>query len=99
MSDIWAGTGIWQGWRLTTDHAASSRNQPVLVSPDGRAFGPGDIAPDRIGHNEFARMIGTSRQALTDRRKRGTVPEPDGLDEKGHPYWRYTTIRYLVDEK
>lgn len=39
----WTGTGVWSGWRLTTDHAASSYNQPVLVDPDGNAFGPGDI--------------------------------------------------------
>jgi hypothetical protein len=43
MNDIWQGTGAWQGWRLTTDHPASSYGQPVLVSPDGIPFGPGDI--------------------------------------------------------
>jgi len=41
--DIWIGTGIWAGWRLTTDHSASSYGQPVLVDPDGNAYGPGDI--------------------------------------------------------
>ncbi len=31
-------------WELTTDHAASSYGQPVLVNHDtGEAFGPGDI--------------------------------------------------------
>ena len=96
--DEWIGTGIWAGWRITTDHAASSHGQPVLVSPDGRAFGPGDIAPDRYYHTELARLLGTSRQALMDRRKRGTVPEPDGYDERGRPYWRYESIRHLLSE-
>jgi len=41
--DIWVGTGVWKGWRLTTAHAASSHGQPVLVAPDGTPYGPGDI--------------------------------------------------------
>ena len=41
--DLWVGTGVWQGWRVTTAHAASSHGQPVLVRPDGTAMGPGDI--------------------------------------------------------
>lgn len=43
MTEIWKGEGIWAGWRLTTDHAASSYGQPVLVDPDGNTYGPGDI--------------------------------------------------------
>ncbi|GAB6170527.1 hypothetical protein JCM15765_33250 [Paradesulfitobacterium aromaticivorans] len=43
MSDIWQGTGPWRGWRLTPDHAQSSYDQPVLVSPQGQVFGPADI--------------------------------------------------------
>lgn len=34
--------------RLTTEHAASSYGQPVLVSDDGTAYGPGD-APNLFG--------------------------------------------------
>ena len=31
-------------WVLTTDHSASSYNQPVLVNrADGEAYGPGDL--------------------------------------------------------
>ena len=41
--DLWVGTGIWNGWRLTTAHSASSYGQPVLVRPDGSALGPADI--------------------------------------------------------
>ncbi len=41
--DLWVGSGVWAGWRLTTSHAASSYGQPVLVRPDGQALGPGDI--------------------------------------------------------
>lgn len=43
MSDIWKGTGVWEGWKLTTDHPMSSYGQPVLVDPAGLAMGPGDI--------------------------------------------------------
>lgn len=30
------------GWTLSTDHAASSYGQPVLVGPDGAVYGPLD---------------------------------------------------------
>jgi hypothetical protein len=30
-------------WKLTTDHAASSYGQPVLVDGTGEVYGPGDI--------------------------------------------------------
>lgn len=30
-------------WKLTTDHAASSYDAPVLVNKQNEAFGPGDI--------------------------------------------------------
>ena len=31
-------------WKLTTDHAASSYGQPVLINPaTGEVFGPGDV--------------------------------------------------------
>lgn len=43
MANIWKGAGTWEGWKLTTDHASNSFSQPVLVSPDGTAYGPGDI--------------------------------------------------------
>lgn len=45
--DLWVGVGIWQGWRLTTAHSASSYGQPVLVRPDGVALGPEDILTRR----------------------------------------------------
>lgn len=41
--DIWRGQGVWRGWRLTTAHPASSYRQPVLVDPEGTAYGPADI--------------------------------------------------------
>nr|WP_238333022.1 hypothetical protein [Brevibacillus laterosporus] len=77
-------------------HALQRMTEGGLVS---RAYGPDDIDTDRIGHNALAKLIGCSRQALTDRRKRGTVPEPDGQDEKGLPYWKYKTICHLVNRK
>lgn len=99
MGSIWTGSGAWKGWRLTTDHAASSYNQPVLVSPTGKAYGPGDIEPpppEKVTHQQLADLIGTSRQALMGRRERGTVPEPDGEDTNGRPWWHYDTIKHLV---
>lgn len=42
--DLWVGTGLWKGWRVTNSHAASSHGMPVLVRPDGTALGPGDIS-------------------------------------------------------
>lgn len=38
------------GWILTTEHAASSYGVPVLVSPDGEAYGKGDIVADDDGN-------------------------------------------------
>lgn len=43
-SGSWAGEVQFGGqWRLTTDHAAASYGQAVLVGPDGRAYGPGEV--------------------------------------------------------
>lgn len=65
MSDIWTGAGPWQGWRLTTDHAASSYGQPVLVDPQGCAYGPGDIISRHlVGTSEAAKILGWSPQKL-----------------------------------
>lgn len=84
-------TGIWSGWRWTTDHAASSYGQPVLVSPDGRAFGPGDIA-GRYSQNDLAKAQGVSRAAITNKIKRGSLPPFDGEEDNGRGYWVYETI-------
>lgn len=40
--DEWVGTGIWQGYRITTAHVDSVDGRPVLVGPDGRARWPGN---------------------------------------------------------
>lgn len=90
MMDEWTGKGIWAGWRITTDHAASSYGQPVLVSPDGRAFGPGDIA-GCYSQADLARALGVTRAAIADRIRRGTLPPFD--DGKA---WRYETIKHLL---
>jgi hypothetical protein len=91
MSDIWIGTGIWAGWRLTTDHSSSSYGQPVLVDPDGNAYGPGDIRK-RIYQADYARELGVTPGAITGRIKRGTLPEFDGVDEYGRSYWYASTL-------
>lgn len=41
--DIWVGTGVWAGWKITTDHIASKDGHPVLVDPDGEAYNPDEI--------------------------------------------------------
>lgn len=93
--DVWTGTGTWLGWRLTTDHAASSYGQPVLVSPDGRAFGPGDIA-GKYSQADLADAMGVSRSAVTGRINRGNLPNYDGKDSNGRGWWHYETIKHLL---
>jgi len=88
MSNIWTGKGIWEGWRLTTDHAAAKDGQPVLISPSGRAFGPDDIEPKIYTQAELARALGVGRTAIAGRIQRGTLPPFD----EGKT-WRYETIK------
>lgn len=90
--DIWTGAGIWQGWRLTTDHAACSHGQPVLVDPDGNAYGPGDIRR-RVYQADLARELGVSPAAVAQRFARGTLPPYDGDDEQGRGYWWASTLQ------
>ncbi|WII39210.1 DUF3653 domain-containing protein [Paenibacillus thiaminolyticus] len=96
MSDIWTGQGIWQGWRITTDHD-SNHGDPVLVSPDGRAFGPGDIA-GTFSQADLAKSLGVSRAAINGRIQRGTLPEYDGQDKNGRGFWYWETIRHLFKD-
>lgn len=91
MSDMWTGNGIWRGWRLTTDHSASSYGQPVLVDPEGTAYGPGDIRK-RIYQADLARELGVTTAALRGRIDRGTLPAYDGTDEQGRGYWYASTL-------
>jgi hypothetical protein len=98
MSDIWTGSGVWAGWRLTTDHAASSYGQPVLIDPDGRAYGPGDIRK-RVYQADVARMIGATPAAVTGRINRGTLPPYDGIDERGRGYWYEGTLRDTLQKE
>jgi hypothetical protein len=84
MSDIWQG---WDGWRLTTDHAASSYGQPVLVSPDGRAYGPSNIGGNYT-QADLAKALNVTPGAIQDRRRRGTLPPFD----EGKT-WCYKTIK------
>jgi len=86
----WIGEGIWAGWRLTTDHADSSYGQPVLVDPDGVAYGPGDIRR-RIYQADLAREEGVTPAAITGRINRGTLPPFDGV-EQGRGYWYPATL-------
>lgn len=99
MSDIWQGTGIWQGWRLTKDHAASSHNQPVLVDPDGKAYGPGDIVSGQlIGQKEIGELLGWSKQQVSNYYKEGRLPEPDQVIA-GRPAWSRSKIEEYRDAR
>lgn len=91
MAIVWTGEGIWAGWVLTTDHASSSHGQPVLVDPDGKAYGPGDIRPDRLFQTDLAAARGTSRAAITDLINRNKLPPYDGhLGTRG--WWYRSTL-------
>ena len=60
--------GKWINYRLTTDHAASSYGQPVLVDDDGTAYGPADVISPESADGFFAavRAIDAVRQAYGD---------------------------------
>lgn len=96
MTDLWKGEGIWTGWRLTTDHPSSSYGQPVLVDPDGIAYGPADIRK-RIYQADVARMIGSTPAAITGRINRGTLPPFDGVDERGRGFWWQGTLAGVLN--
>lgn len=99
--------GVWAGWRMTTDHPRSSYGHPVLVSPDGQAFGPGDIAgAQRLYQADLARLLGVTRGAINGRINRSnqaaesgrerSFPAEDGVDDQGRPYWYAQTVAHLI---
>ena len=96
--DIWVGTGVWAGWRLTTDHSASSYNQPVLVDPQGNAYGPGDIIPQLVGVREAATILGWDPRRVTTYRSRGAFPAPIVELAMG-PVWLRSQIEEYKKEK
>lgn len=106
MSDVWTGSGPWQGWRLTTDHAASSYGQPVLVSPSGKAYGPGDIErPDwsvgkeRFSQADLAAALGISRVRVGELIRQGKLPSFDGRGTNGRGWWSQDTMEIIVEER
>jgi len=55
-------------WTLTTEHAASSYGQPVLVHrTDGVAFGPGDIVKPYPSYGYMTAAAAVQRLAKTAR--------------------------------
>lgn len=83
----WTGAGPWQDWKI---------EEGVLISPTGRTYSPQDVEPDKVSRNELLELIGcSSKQALTDRINRGTVPQPDGRDGR-NPWWYRKTVQHLV---
>lgn len=99
MNDIWTGTGVWSGWLLTTDHAASSYNQPVLVAPDGTAAGPGDILiGPLVGLAEAAIMLDWSKSQTNTYMARGKFPEPIQRLASG-PIWTRKQIENYRDAR
>lgn len=86
MSNEWTGIGAWEGWSIVDDR---------LISPTGRAYKPEDIEPEIVSRRELEQLIGCSKQALTDRINRGTVPQPDGRDGRS-PWWYRKNIAHLI---
>lgn len=73
MITEWVGSGIWEGWRITTDPPSSSHRQPVLVSPDGSAFVPRDILRD-WGADEAAERWRLAESTVRNLCADGKVP-------------------------
>lgn len=97
--DIWTGTGIWSGWRLTTNHSASSYNQPVLVDPDGKAYAPDDIlAPDLVGQKEICNILGWSKQQVSNYYNNNRLPDPYQV-VAGRPLWTRQQIEDYRDRR
>lgn len=95
----WNGTGIWQGWRLTTDHSASSYNQPVLVNPSGVAAGPADITiGPLVGLAEASTILGWSKQQTSVYIRREKFPLPIQILASG-PIWTKQQILEFKDAR
>lgn len=58
-------------WKLTTDHATSSYGQPVLVGPDGQAYGPKDSVVTYYGDSMTADQFIDSCLFLVDLDQQG----------------------------
>lgn len=61
---------LHNGWTLTTDHAASSYGQPVLVSPEREAYGTADL----LTAAQVAQMRGVEPRTIQDQMRRGRIP-------------------------
>lgn len=59
---------LHNGWHLSTDHAAASYGETVLVSPDGTAYGEADL----LTTTQTAQALGVNQrrvqQLVTDGR-------------------------------
>jgi hypothetical protein len=75
-------------YRLTTNHAASSYGQPVLVDEAGTAYGPNDILPTGEGAVFFvarmerggSRLMRVTPQSTPEPIERLDLSECDGFD-------------------
>jgi hypothetical protein len=89
-------------WKLTTNHATSSYGISVLVDPQGRAYGPGDVIPAPAdggpGLNDELGWIGeNATQIVTSLKSQlmgGTI-EKEIKDEHG----KYISYEYAEPEK
>lgn len=63
------------GWSFSTDHSASSHGIPVLVSPSGETFGPGDP----LDVKQVAELRGTSPGYIRTALNRGYLPGTTGI--------------------
>ncbi len=103
MPSIWTGSGSWQGWSLTTNHSASRSGEPVLVSPSGKAYGPGEIerpvwsiGKERFGQSDLATALGVSREYVGKLQRQDKLPPFDGHLASGRGWWSYESVCEII---
>ena len=52
-------------YTLTTEHSASSYGRPVLIAPDGTAFGPSDCMGDSTAATVIGHWFAWARDMLS----------------------------------
>lgn len=63
------------GWSFSSEHPTSSHDIPVLVSPGGDVFGPGDP----LSVAQVAELRGTSSSYVRAAIRRGYLPSTTGI--------------------
>lgn len=79
---------LHNGWHMSTEHPASSYGIPVLVSPDGGAYGEGDMLTTTqvaelygVSTRRVQAMIAAGRLTALKLGRDWLVPVPSALAE------------------